>query len=114
MRQSIERQAIEHLLSAVYWSLPEGDRHAFFVGPPGSPFWDRQFGVTIYYKRPELIGAALFVRRNGPLYLRSMSVGKITGLLTRFFEEAFWYIRQIQFATSDRSFSDYVPDPLKE
>lgn len=60
------REAIELLLSAIYWKGGDGLKTSFMFGRPGAPQYDRRMGVEISYRQKELVRAVLFVRRHGP------------------------------------------------
>jgi hypothetical protein len=78
MAKSVHVEAIELLLSAIYRASGlDGKMSSFLYGQPGSAIWERRFGVEIFYRRRKMVRAALYVRQNGPAYLRYLSISEI-------------------------------------
>lgn len=92
MRTKIHDEAVELLLDAISQECDEGLRSGFMFGKPGAPHWEKNAAIDIYYRPNKLIRAALFVRKNGPGYLRYLPVGDIWSMLQRFVSDNFWYL----------------------
>lgn len=109
------REAIELLISAIYWKGGDGLKTSFMFGRPGAPHYDRRMGVEFTYRQKELVRAVLFVRRNGPAYLRMISLNDVRDALTNFLSEHYWYLVDETFAQSfDCSFAEHVSEGPKQ
>lgn len=115
MSESLCPQAVELLLSAMYKTRgDDGLESKFMFGPPGAPSWDRRVGTHVFFRRRALIRTALFVRQNGPAYLRSMSIADISSLLTRFAIENYGYLGdETFFQKFECSYADHVAAATK-
>ena len=81
---------------------------------PGAPGGVGRIGAYVTYGGKELIRAALFVRQNGPLYLKALSVDHICSLLTDFVSSNYWLLAdETQFEDFDGSFADHVSAETK-
>src|SRR6185437_13510892 len=109
------RQTIDLVLSAIY--LTKGDDrllHSFLFGPPNEPAWNRRLGIEIFYDRPKLLKATLYLRQQGGAYLKEMSVGDVWKLITNFIQENFWYLsNDVFFKEFDDPFSERVSEKAK-
>lgn len=115
MSESVCKRAIELLLFSIYNRLDNGLRHSFLFGQPGAPIWDQHFGVEIFYDRKKLISAALYVRQQGPVFLRLMSMGDVWSMLTDFISKNYYYIAdETYFTKFDRSFAEHISQPVKD
>lgn len=95
-------KAIEMLLASVTLTMGDyGARHSFFFGPPGSAHWERRMGIEISYNFVDLNLAALYVRSQGPQYLRALPLDDIRSKLTNFLSENFGYIGDSVFLLRD-------------
>jgi hypothetical protein len=109
------REAIELLLSAIYWRGGDGLKTSFSFGRPGAPHHDRRMGVEFSYRQTELVRAVLFVRRHGPPYLRMISLSDVRTSLTNFLSENYWYLVDETFGQSfDCSFAEHVSEAPKQ
>ena len=108
------REAIELLLSAIYWR-GGGLKTSFMFGRPGAHHYERHMGVEFTYRQKELIRAVLFVRRHGPAYLRMISLNDVRSALTTFLSENYWHLVDETFAQSfDCSFAEHISDGPKQ
>ncbi len=104
----IHAQTIELLLSSITMTMgDDGAKASFFYGRPGTPHWDRRMGADIYYHFVELKLASLFVRSNGPSYLRALAISDITSKLQDFISSNFWYL-------GDETFAKFRDEPLNQ
>ncbi len=90
---AIHRHAIDLLFATI--TLEIGDRGrlcSFLFGRPGSSLHQRRMGIEIYFNDPEMIRAVLHVRKQGPLYLRTLPIESIRNALIIFITENFWYL----------------------
>lgn len=109
------RRAIDLLLSSIYQNHESGYRHAFMFGPPGSPMWQHSRGTEILYDRGTLVEACLFVRSNGPAFLKFHAVEAIRSMLTNFVSDHFWHIDNEMFLQKfEGSLLDKLSDETKE
>lgn len=109
------REAIELLLSAIYWRGGDGLKTSFMFGRPGAPHYDRRMGVEFTYRQKELVRAVLFVRRHGPAYLRMISLNDVRSSLTNFLSENYWHLVDETFAQSfDCSFAEHISEVPKQ
>ncbi len=103
MEDDIPSRATELLLSAVF---PVGQKDGLvasfgFSRPGTKPMgFVGSMAMEISYGRRELIRAALFVRDQGPDYLRYLPVSDIWSMLQDVVTENFWYISDGQFGLS--------------
>lgn len=112
---SIQRNTVELILSAIYRQAgDDGLMASFMFGRPGSLHWDRRLGDEIFFRRKQLIRAALYVRQNGPAYLRYISVNEIWEMLTNFVTENYWHLCNDVFGQSfNCSYAEYVSNTTK-
>jgi hypothetical protein len=113
MRSQIHDEAVELLLASISKRRNDGLMSSFFFGKPGAPHWDRRMGVEIYYRPNKLIRAALFVRQNGPGYLRFLSIDDIRSMLQNFVVENYWYLRDTFLKQFDGSYAANVSPAVK-
>lgn len=110
---SAHRQAIDLLLASMF-KTGDGFRSSFIVQRPGQPLTMSGFGAEVIFRRKELVRAALFVRREGPAYLRYMSVDDIWSLLTTFATENYWcLLEEVFFTHFDDSYLERVSGEAK-
>jgi hypothetical protein len=70
----------------------DGPRQAFLSGPPGSHIFQRNIGVTLYYRKKEVDICCILLRKIGPRHLRNMPLPEIWSLLADFVSENFYSI----------------------
>jgi hypothetical protein len=93
MTDNVPRNAVDLILSSIYSN--EGKdrlRHSFTFGQPGSNLWNHSGGIDIFYDEAKLTQAVIYIRQNGPAFLRDMSVKDVWSLVTQFVQENFWYL----------------------
>lgn len=84
-------------------------------GKPGAPHWDMHFGTDLYYRADKLNRVALYVRQNGPVYLRSLTIGDIWGMLQDFISNNYWYLaNDISLKRFDGSYAEHVSAATKK
>jgi hypothetical protein len=109
------REAVELLLAATSRKQGEGFRHSFLFGKPGAPIWNRQIGIELFYVPSKLIRAVLYIRKNGPSYLKYLPVPEISKMLQNFVSENFWYIaNDVLLSRSEASLDQIVAPSTKE
>lgn len=85
MPDAVHLQAIELLLSAMYRTRgDDGLENRFLVGSPGTPLWQKRISTFVFFRRRLLVRAALYVRKSGPLHLRSTAMNDIQSQLRDF------------------------------
>lgn len=110
---TIHRQAVDLLLAAMF-STGDGFPSSFMVRRPGQPFGMSGFGAEVIFRRKQLIRTALFVRREGPSYLRYMSINDIWSMLTEFVTNNYWCILEEAFAARfDHSYAEHLSEGAK-
>ncbi len=93
MHKPIHLETIEMLVQSIQHHVGEDGRMAqFLFGQPGDQFSWKGMGTTIYFSDLKITKAALFVRRQGPLHLKSISLQDIVSLLQNFIMDNYWYI----------------------
>ncbi|MFN4311814.1 MAG: hypothetical protein ACK4FK_14620 [Ferrovibrio sp.] len=106
MPKEMHQEAVELLLASISQQDASGLRSSFLFGKPGAPLWERRFGAEIFFHQSRIIRAALFVRRNGPAYLKYLPIGDISSALRSFITENYGYIADEVFFT--RFSTDYA------
>lgn len=73
MVDSTSREAIEQILASLFAG---GERRlaSFLYGSPSTPKYAKCLGANVYVRRREYLQALLFIRQNGALYLRKISL----------------------------------------
>jgi hypothetical protein len=90
-------------------NIGDGLRSSFFYGRPGAPFWNRPSGANVYYRPDKLTQAALYVRQNGPAYLKYLPMNEIWSALQKFVQENYWHLARNAFQGSESdAYSDLV------
>jgi hypothetical protein len=93
----------------------DGFGSSFIVQRPGQPISTSGFGAEVVFHRRELVRTALFVRREGPAYLRYMSVNDIWSMLTSFVTKNYWVLlEEVFFAHFDHSYLEHVSEGSKQ
>lgn len=100
MRAKIHDKVVELLLDSMTQKSGDGLKASFFFGEPGAPEWEKRMGVDLYYRRKKFVRAALYVRQNGPTYLRYLSISDIWSMLQSFVRENYWYLADDTFLTN--------------
>jgi hypothetical protein len=91
MPEDIYAKAVELLLSSMSQS-GDGLMSSFLFGKPGAPLWTRNLGVNLKYDRKKLIQASLYVRQNGPAYLKYLTIDDVWSMLQNFVTDNYWYL----------------------
>lgn len=112
MPSDIHAEASTKILAAIYNRVgSDGRMHAFFTGPNR---FQQNIGVSIFYRREAFTRAILFIRQNGPLHLRLLSVGKVWGMLTSFIGDNYWCIaRETAFKDFEGPVGDIISTEAK-
>ena len=107
------RQAVDLLLASMF-KTGDGLRSSFIVQQPGKPITFSGFGVDVVFRRKELIRAAIFVRREGPAYLRYLSVEDISSMLRDFVTDSYWCLLDETFFNKfDTSYAEHLSKSKK-
>jgi hypothetical protein len=116
METSVELECVELLLNSITPSMGiDGLRSSFMFGEPGSERSERRFGTTLYYHPIELTLACLHLRKNGPTYLRSLAIDRISDLLRKFIVENYWHLFDETWAKPfDGTYAEHVSRSTKE
>lgn len=94
----ITTDCIEKLLSAMTKTIgQDGLRSSFMFGRKGAPLGDRRMGTELFYHPRELTLAALYLRQNGPSYLRYLPISDLWRLLQDFVIENYWLLANETF-----------------
>jgi len=113
---AIHRHAIDLLFAAI--TLEIGDRGrlcSFLFGPPGSNEHQRRMGIEIYFNDPEMTKAVLYVRKQGPLYLRTVAIESVRNALIEFVTGNFWYLADECYGPRfSGTFAENVTQPVKD
>lgn len=97
----IHVEAVELLLGSCTFAIGDnGLAHSFMFGTPNCRIEERRFGTTLYYHFEELDLAAIYVRSNGPRYLRMLPLEDIKSMLRNFLAENFWHARELFFSST--------------
>jgi hypothetical protein len=115
MSETVSGETIKLLLLSIFKQRGEdGLVNKFMFGEPGAPHWAKSLGTEIYFRRRELIRAALYIRQNGPAYLRSMSMSDIQNMLRHFITQNYWYLSNETFLQKfDCSYAEHVSNQIK-
>jgi hypothetical protein len=115
MSKSFYAETIELVLQSMHQTRGEdGLETKFLFGDPGAPAWNRRISGNLFFRRRELIRAALYVRKHGPAYLKAMSIESIRGLLTNFIIENYGYLAsETMFQSFECSYAEYVSARVK-
>lgn len=112
--EPVHMRATELLLSAMFQNSETGLPASFMFSRPGYPLGIGGGGTTLYFQRKELVRAILYVRQNGPTYLRYVSVNDIWSMLTRFVTDNYGYLAPETFGTRfTGSYADFISDSTK-
>jgi len=96
------------------FSSGDGFPSSFMVRRPGQPFGFGGFGAEVIFRRKELIRTALFVRKEGPAYLRYMAINDIWSMLTDFITNSYWCLLGEAFGVPfNHSYADQLSDGAK-
>jgi len=87
MHSPIHKSTVDLLLSAMFQGGVYGITSSFMYGKPGTPDSQRRLGMSIWYRYGELVRTALYVRQNGPSYMRHLAIDEIEGMLINFISE---------------------------
>jgi len=111
--RNVHRQAIDLLLASMF-QTGDGFRSSFIVQRPGRPFSLSGFGAEVIFRRKELVRTSLFVRREGPAYLRYISIDDIWSMLVKFVTDNYWcLIDEAFFARFEHSYLEHLSDCAK-
>jgi hypothetical protein len=115
MPESIATNAGELLLSSMYMTRGEdGLVNKFLFGPPGAPSFASSLGTQVFFRRRQLVRAALFVRQSGPAYLKAMSVSDIQSMLRKFVVENYGLVAGETFLQQfDVSYHEHLSEPTR-
>lgn len=110
MSPTTHLKAANLLLKSLSSRPGDGLKASFMFGRPGAQHWEKNFGAEVYFRPAEFTQACLFVRQNGPVYLRYHSIEDIWSMLQSFVTENFWYLAdQILFTSGAVGvYSDHV------
>jgi hypothetical protein len=115
MPKSIYDVAVDLVLQSMYRTRGEdGLETSFLFGQPGAPAWNRRIGTNLFFRRRELIRAALYVRKHGPAYLKAMSIEDVRNLLTDFVIDNYGSLAsETLFHKFECSYAEYVSARVK-
>lgn len=116
MNDSVIRKATEYILSSIYTSRGEdGLVSKFFFGQVGAAHWEKRFGTEIYFRRKKMIVAVLYVRREGPAFLKLISVSHIWSLLNNFVIENYSCLAaETMFQHFECSYAEHLSEKTKQ
>jgi hypothetical protein len=114
MRTLIHDETVGLLLASMSQNREDGLRASFLFGKPGAPQWQRNMGIDLFYRPNKLTRAALYVRQNGPAYLKYLPIGDIWSMLQRFVVENFGLLANDVFLKQFAgSYAEVVSDNSK-
>lgn len=114
MTQKICRETIELLFASISHDSDCGLLSSFMFSKPDGPFGHMGAGTEIYYHPTRLTKAALFVRTNGPAYLKYLSIGDIWSMLQKFLTKNYWYLAdEAMFARFKGNYSEHISEKTK-
>lgn len=110
------RRTIDLLFAAITLEMGEGGQFcSFLFGPPGSSIHNRRMGIDIYFHDPAMTQAVLYVRKQGPVYLRTLPIDSIRSALSTFVTENFWYLADECFGKGfPGTFAENLSESVKE
>lgn len=90
---TVHLNCVEMLLESITSLMGEaGLRTSFMFGPNDDPHASQNFGAELYFHDRPLVRAALYLRSNGPSFLKTMSIDDVLSLLRRFIMDNYWYL----------------------
>lgn len=115
MSKEVYQRSVSLLLSAMYQRGEAGFKQSFMFGRPGAAHWQKPFGVELHYRRKEMLRATLYIRQNGPVYLRNLSVSNVWQLLAEFVSENYWFLMEEAFFEKfEHSYAEQVSRKTQE
>jgi hypothetical protein len=109
MNSSTHKRIADLLLSAMYQRGVYGITSSFMYGRPGAPQWQQNLGATVSFRYADLVRAALYLRQNGPTYLRYLAMDDIESMLVKFVSDNYWHISDAAFGHQfDDDYSAHV------
>lgn len=97
-QQEHPRKAISLLLASMFQCRhPDRLRSSFMFGKPGEPIGLARLGAEVNYDSRALLQPALYVRRYGAPYLRSLSMGEAKRRLKDFISDHYWLLAEEAF-----------------
>jgi hypothetical protein len=114
MRKPAHDRATDLLLSSISDIPSQGMRASFLYGPPDSALWPGTRTAEIYYSSKKLNRAALYVRQEGPAYLKYLAIEEIRQKLQEFTTQNFWYLAQEATNPSGRTYNERISAAGKE
>ena len=111
------RTTVDLILDAVRKHVGEDGMKSSFLFSinPDASLMTRNFGITIFFSLKGMTKAALFVRDNGPAYLRALSIDDIRSMLQKFLTNNFHDVGCETFLRDFKeSYAVHVSEPTKE
>lgn len=108
-------EATELLLASMFRHRhPNRRRHSFMFNSPGAPMFFGGMGTEINYDDRLLLQAALYLRKRGSSHLRSLSIGRLEGILKGFVSDSYYLVADEAFLSSfDCSYADWLSPEAK-
>jgi hypothetical protein len=82
--EQVAYETSNRLLKSMFQPHDRGETQSFLYGDVGAAPWDYRCGVSIHYDEEVLLDTILYLRKNGPIYLRQLPVTEIRSLLLDF------------------------------
>lgn len=115
MTPQIYRETTELLFASISHDRDEGLLSSFMFSNPADPFGHMGMGTEIYFHPTKLTKAALFVRANGPAYLKYLAINDIWSMLQKFVTDNYWYLAdEAMFTRFAGPYSENVSDKIKD
>ena len=115
MTPKICSETIELLFASISHDPDEGLLSSFMFSNPAKSFGQMGMGTEIYFHPTRLTKAALFVRANGPAYLKYLSINDIWSMLQKLVTENYWYLAdEAMFTQFSGNYSESISDSTKD
>lgn len=112
--QEVAAQTITLLLQGTYKTRQDGGESQFLFGNPGGSLFQHTGGETLYFSKIGILEAALFIRRNGPTYLRALSIAEIRSRLIDFLTSNYGHLAPDTWFSRAQSNLDTIASPARK
>jgi len=106
---------VTHLLDSMFNAEGRGKTFSFMFGIDNNPWSDKRFSTELYFDESLLLDTILYLRANGPFYLRQIPPDEIRSLLFNFVSNNFIVMfDEVYFKFFEHSYGDQVSSATKE
>ncbi|WP_233270358.1 hypothetical protein [Chachezhania sediminis] len=115
MAKSIQLELIEKILASITLSMGRDGIYSYFkTGSPRSRWSERACSAVIYYHPVQLNLAALYLRSNGPTYLKALPLIEVKKKIFDFVADSFWVVEAVLDETEvNRPFDSLISHEKK-